>query len=164
MEDVHFDSKEASLLKGHFASQNASITPEYVCSIMSKYFPFGDCTKFSNILVKYLQRSKLGSPETYIDFWSLSSRGNLEERIDWLFAFFDLDQDDVISLADLEMLCDAISSMTCGFSQLGNLSDLVQYTQDLYNSSLPITKQTFSEAIRTRPDLLKGVLLFNGLL
>jgi Ca2+-binding EF-hand superfamily protein len=163
--NLHFDGKETAIIKAHFSkTYREEVSVQHVASILGLFFPFGDASKFAKLLHAFLTKRALTTADAFLDFWSLSSRGNLEERISWAFSFLDINGDEVVDDGDLHAILEATLLLTNGVGLHTNLVKFTESVKSMYDTDSAISKAAFSSAIRTNSDLLKGILLFNGML
>ena len=171
---THFDKKELQAFQDSFSKTLGSkqvLTKQDLLDIYSKYFPFGDPTAFVDLIFGLFKSSAnasqtIGFPE-YISAWSIASRGNLEERIKWSFKFHDADGDGQISIADLDAVITACTQLTRGLvTTKADSVSLINQVLEAFDAtqSKVIEYSVFASAVRTDPQLLRGFLLFDGLL
>ena len=170
---THFDKKEISNLENIFRNEKnlKCVSRIDLKTIYSKYFPFGDPSLFVDLLFKLFTNTL--SDENSIEFssliqaWSIVSRGNLDERIKWSFKFHDCDKDGMINKGDIMMVLNACTQITRGITTpLNSFDDKVNEVFAIFDvkDSQIIDFDLFSNTIRTNPNILKGFLLFDGLL
>lgn len=170
----HFDKKELQAFSEAFGKNiggKQQLSKQDLCIIYSKYFPFGDPTAFVEILFRLFKlQNNLSETigfEEYISAWSVASRGNLEERIRWSFKFHDVDSDGILTADDLENVLSACLQLTRGLvSANAENNTLINQIFDTFDAaeSKSIEYSAYASIIRTNPHLLKGFLLFDGLL
>ncbi|KAF5406144.1 Neuron-specific calcium-binding protein hippocalcin [Paragonimus heterotremus] len=86
------------------------LTLEELKQIYSKFFPYGEPSRFAEHVFRSFDRNHDG----IIDFReflytiSVTSRGDLNAKLRWAFAIYDLDSDGFISRQDL---CDVLASV-----------------------------------------------------
>lgn len=170
----HFDKKELQTFSETFNKSfggKQQLSKQDMQNIYAKYFPFGDPTAFVELFFRIFQAPSNSSDtigfDEYITAWSIASRGNLEERIQWSFKFHDVDNDGKLTFNDLEAVIKACSQLTRGLvsTKIDN-DNLISQIFDTFEASdtRSINYDSFASTIRTNPQLLKGFLLFNGLL
>jgi Ca2+-binding EF-hand superfamily protein len=169
---THFDKKEISNLENIFYNEKnlKSVSRNDLRIIYSKYFPFGDPSLFVDLVFRLFSNSSNDNNigfSSLIQAWSIVSRGNLDERIKWSFKFHDYDQDGRINRDDVTTILNACIQITRGVAaSLNGFDTKVDEIFDIFQArdSQMIDFDLFSNTIRTNPDILKGFLLFDGLL
>lgn len=81
--------------------------------MFESFFPFGDSTAFASHLFRLYDVSGMGTIDfgAYLAGLSVTTRGKMEEKIQWAFRFYDRDGDGKISKADMLLIVDSIYRM-----------------------------------------------------
>ena len=126
--DTYFTEKE--IMKWHKGFKkdcpNGQLTELGFIRIYKQFFPHGDPSKFAALVFRVFDENKDGSIEfeEFIKALSVTSRGNLEEKLIWAFKLYDVDNDGFITRDEMYNIVDAIYQM------LGNPSGKVEDADD----------------------------------
>ncbi|XP_013402075.1 neuronal calcium sensor 1-like [Lingula anatina] len=122
MSCTYFDKKEIRQWYRDFMKDCPSgvLRKEEFQTIYQQFFPHGDPSKFANFVFNVFDANKDGhiNFKEFICALSVTSRGTLDEKLDWAFNLYDVDQDGYITKAEMVNIVDAIYSM------VGNMLDL----------------------------------------
>ncbi|XP_067134097.1 frequenin-2-like isoform X1 [Centruroides vittatus] len=94
------------------------LTEQGFLRIYKLFFPQGDPSKFTSLVFKVFDENQDGAIEfeEFIRALSVTSRGNVDEKLHWAFKLYDLDNDGYITREEMYNIVDAIYQM------LGNQS------------------------------------------
>ncbi|CAG0892659.1 unnamed protein product [Cyprideis torosa] len=103
------------LVEGTFLSAAGFI------KIYRQFFPRGDPTKFASLVFRVFDENKDGAIEfeEFIRALSITSRGNMDEKLQWAFRLYDVDNDGYITRDEMFNIVDAIYEMVV--SRMRNL-------------------------------------------
>ncbi|KAH6948605.1 hypothetical protein HPB50_025226 [Hyalomma asiaticum] len=92
---------------------NGLLTEQGFLRIYKQFFPRGDPSKFASLVFRVFDENKDGSIEfeEFIRALSVTSRGNVEEKLLWAFKLYDVDNDGFITREEMYNIVDAIYEM-----------------------------------------------------
>uniref|UniRef100_A0A915HQI8 EF-hand domain-containing protein n=1 Tax=Romanomermis culicivorax TaxID=13658 RepID=A0A915HQI8_ROMCU len=119
---TYFDRKELSKWYKDFIKDcpSGQLKKEEFQAIYKQFFPHGDPSKFSSYVFNVFDENRDGyiSFKEFITALSITSRGSLDEKLEWAFTLYDLDKDGFITKEEMIDIVDSIYSM------VGNMIEL----------------------------------------
>jgi len=112
---TYFDKKELQQWYKGFLKDcpSGSLTKPEFQRIYKQFFPFGDPTTFSSYVFNVFDSDKSGSIDfkEFICALSVTSRGKMEDKLEWAFQLYDIDGDGKIDFNEMLAIVEAIYKM-----------------------------------------------------
>ncbi|XP_071821226.1 neuronal calcium sensor 1-like isoform X2 [Apostichopus japonicus] len=170
---THFSEKEIVQWHKSFVRDcpHGALSKEEFIQIYQQFFPFGDATKFASFVFKVFDENQDGAIEfdEYVKALSVTSRGNLEEKLDWAFRLYDLDNDGFITKSEMLNIVDAIYTMVGNMVQLPEDEKTPEKRVDKIFRLMDkdrddrITQEEFHEGSKADPSIVQALSLYDGL-
>jgi Ca2+-binding EF-hand superfamily protein len=166
---------------------SGTLSKEEFQKIYRQFFPFGDPTTFANFVFNVFDSDKSGQIDfkEFIVALSITSRGQMEDKLDWAFQLYDIDGNGEITYKEMLEIVEAIYKMV-GSIQHGDqeltsqrqVGKMVQLPDDedtpekrvkkifqMMNKdeSGTLNKEEFKEGSRRDETIVSALSLYDGL-
>ena len=173
LQSTYFDRKELSQWYKGFIRDcpSGALNREGFAKIYKEFFPFGDPTKFSAFVFDVFDKDGNESIDfrEFICALSITSRGNMDEKLNWAFQLYDIDGNGTISFDEMLSIITAIYKM---------VGDMVKLPEDEATPELrckkifaqmdkdadgQLTLAEFREGSKDDPSIVSALSLYDGL-
>ncbi|KAF4524667.1 hypothetical protein B566_EDAN012249, partial [Ephemera danica] len=143
---------------------NGLLTEQGFIKIYRQFFPQGDPSKFATLVFRVFDENKDGAIEfeEFIRALSITSRGNLDEKLHWAFRLYDVDNDGYITREEMYNIVDAIYQMV-GQQPTGDDDNTPQkrvdkiFNQMDKNHDDKLTMEEFREGSKADPRIVQAL-------
>ncbi|KAI9688765.1 MAG: Neuronal calcium sensor 1 [Bathelium mastoideum] len=170
---THFDKKELQQWYKGFLKDCPSgmLTKEEFQKIYKQFFPFGDPSSFADYVFNVFDADKSGTIDfkEFICALSVTSRGKMEDKLDWAFQLYDIDGDGKISYDEMLKIVEAIYKMVGSMVKLPEDEDtpdkrvkkIFRMMDKDENGSLDMAE--FKEGSKRDETIVSALSLYDGL-
>uniref|UniRef100_A0AC35TKS3 Neuronal calcium sensor 1 n=1 Tax=Rhabditophanes sp. KR3021 TaxID=114890 RepID=A0AC35TKS3_9BILA len=139
--------------------------------IYKQFFPQGDPSSFASFVFKVFDENKDGAIEfhEFIRALSITSRGNLDEKLHWAFRLYDLDNDGFITRHEMLSIVSSIYKMVGDTVELPEEENTPEKRVDRIfkmmdkNGDAQLTLEEFKEGAKADPSIVHALSLYEGL-
>jgi len=150
---------------------SGKLSKDEFSAIYRQFFPSGDPTAFAKYVFDVFDENKDGTIEfeEFIQALSVTSRGNLEEKLKWAFDLYDLDQDGYITRDEMLEIVKAIYAMVGNAVQLPDDENTPQKRVERIFERMDtdhdgrLTMEEFMEGSKEDPSIIQALSLYDGL-
>ncbi|KAL9053262.1 MAG: hypothetical protein Q9162_004870 [Coniocarpon cinnabarinum] len=139
--------------------------------IYRQFFPFGDPSSFADFVFNVFDSDKSGTIDfkEFICALSVTSRGQMEDKLDWAFQLYDIDGDGRITYDEMLQIVEAIYKMVGSMVKLPEDEDtpekrvmkIFKMMDKDQNGSLD--KAEFKEGSKKDETIVSALHLYDGL-
>ncbi|VDM52777.1 unnamed protein product, partial [Angiostrongylus costaricensis] len=150
---------------------NGMLTEAGFQKIYKQFFPQGDPSDFASFVFKVFDENKDGAIEfhEFIRALSITSRGNLDEKLHWAFKLYDLDNDGFITRDEMLSIVDSIYKMVGSSVKIPDEESTPEKRVDRIfrmmdkNNDAQLTLEEFKEGAKADPSIVHALSLYEGL-
>ncbi|XP_076622215.1 frequenin-2 [Colletes latitarsis] len=168
MNQTYFTEKEIRQWHKGFLKDcpDGQLTEQGFIRIYKQFFPDGDPSKFASLVFRVFDENSDGTIEfeEFIRALSVTSRGNLDEKLHWAFRLYDVDNDGFITRAEMYNIVEAIYEMV-GQTPLAEDENTPQKRVDMIfdhmdkNHDDKLTLEEFREGSKADPRIVQALSL-----
>ncbi|TFL05782.1 hypothetical protein BDV98DRAFT_560637 [Pterulicium gracile] len=170
---THFDKRELQTWYKGFRKDcpSGQLNKDEFRDIYKKFFPFGDPAEFADHVFSVFDADKNGTIDfrEFIVALSITSRGRIEEKLEWAFQLYDIDKDGSISYDEMLQIVRAIYKMTGDLVKLPADENTPEKRVDKIFSHMDRNKDQslsfseFAEGSKSDPTIVQALSLYDGL-
>ncbi|XP_067640666.1 frequenin-1 [Eurosta solidaginis] len=169
--DTYFTEKEIRQWHKGFLKDcpNGLLTEQGFIKIYKQFFPQGDPSKFASLVFRVFDENNDGSIEfeEFIRALSVTSKGNLDEKLQWAFRLYDVDNDGYITREEMYNIVDAIYQMVGQQPQSEDENTPQKRVDKIFdqmdkNHDGKLTLEEFREGSKADPRIVQALSLGGG--
>ncbi|GAA5891861.1 hypothetical protein JCM3775_004178 [Rhodotorula graminis] len=170
---TYFDKKELQQWYKGFTKDcpSGQLNQEEFARIYKQFFPFGNPKSFAEHVFKVFDKNNNGTIDfrEFIAALSITSRGKLDEKLQWAFQLYDINNDGLITYDEMLKIVQSIYDMTGEMVKLPPDEDTAEKRvnkifalMDL-NHDHQLTFEEFKEGSKKDPTIVQALSLYDGL-
>ncbi|XP_051175403.1 frequenin-1 [Leptopilina boulardi] len=169
--DTYFTEKEIRQWHKGFLKDcpDGLLTEQGFIKIYKQFFPQGDPSKFASLVFRVFDENNDGTIEfeEFIRALSVTSRGNLDEKLHWAFRLYDVDNDGFITRDEMYNIVDAIYQMVGQTPQAEDENTPQKRVDKIFdqmdkNHDDKLTLEEFREGSKADPRIVQALSLGGG--
>ncbi|XP_043217441.1 frequenin-1-like [Amphibalanus amphitrite] len=166
LNETYFTKKEIQHWHKGFIKDypNGELDEQGFIKIYKQFFPHGDPTKFASLVFRVFDVNKDGSIEfqEFIKALSVTSRGNMDEKLEWAFKLYDVDNDGYITREEMYNIVGAIYEMVGQQVSDDDENSAKSRVDKIYelmdqNGDNQLTFEEFKEGSKTDPRIVQAL-------
>jgi len=171
--NTYFDKKELQAWYKGFLRDcpSGQLNKEEFGRIYKQFFPFGDPGQFAEYVFNVFDKDGNGTIDfkEFICALSVTSRGQLDEKLQWAFQLYDIDRDGTITYDEMLQIVRSIYKMTDQMVQLPEDENTPEKRVDKIFKNMDkdkdarLTYEEFVEGSKLDPTIVKALSLYDGL-
>jgi len=145
------------------------LTKVEFANIYAQFFPQGDPTAFASFVFDVFDGDKSGTIEfnEFLQALSVTSRGNLNDKLEWAFRLYDLDDDGKITRDEMLQIVTAIFSMVGKKDDMKD-ADPKEKVEKIFSlmdtdNNGELSKEEFLEGARQDKTIVQALSLYDGM-
>ncbi|KAJ3209805.1 Neuronal calcium sensor 1 [Dinochytrium kinnereticum] len=170
---THFEKKELQQWYKGFLKDcpSGALDRTEFQKIYKQFFPFGDPSTFSEYVFNVFDSNKNGTIDfkEFICALSVTSRGKVDEKLVWAFQLYDIDNDGLISMTEMQKIVEAIYKMVGSMVKLPADEDTPEKRVTKIFGMMDLDKDgmlnmdEFREGSKKDPSIVTALSLYEGL-
>jgi len=172
VKETYFTEKEVKQWHKGFLRDcpDGLLTEQGFIKIYKQFFPQGDPSKFASLVFRVFDENKDGTIEfeEFIRALSVTSRGNLDEKLSWAFKLYDVDNDGFITKDEMFNIVDAIYQMVGNQGNMGDEDNTPEkrveriFSQMDKNNDQRLSLEEFKEGSKQDPKIVQALSLYSS--
>ncbi|CAF3539306.1 unnamed protein product [Rotaria socialis] len=167
MKCTRFSKSEIRLLYRSFKQDcpGGNVNEERLRGIYLQFFPQGNVTKYTHYLFSMIDRNHKGTFtfDDYILTLSVLCRGTIEEKLRWIFRFYDFPGEGHLTRANISEIILSLNELVGSSGHLAIIErDIQKHVDEVFECIDPmhneqITVNDFIDYCKRRPQLIESI-------